>query len=198
MQVTDLDYSGFEGADIIFDLNAPAVPAELAGRFDAVIDHGTLEHVFHFPNAMNNIFRLLKVGGRAVISAPSGNYFDHGFYMLQPTLFLDYFTANKWTIHSIQVAQHTPKQETEPAFFTDYVPGLFAAVSYGGLDNKLYATICIASKTDQSTGDRIPQQGLYARMAGWNASAAAPGTGEAARGRGLRGLARSLLNRIAR
>ena len=166
--ISVLDYSAFEGAEIVFDLNLPAPPEALRGAFDAVIDHGTLEHVFHFPNALNNLFQLLKVGGRAGISAPSGNFFDHGFYMFQPTLFLDFFTANGWTVNSLQVAQYTPNQETEPAFFTDYVPGMFSAVSYGKLDNKLYTTQCIVTKTAESTGDRVPQQGLYARMHGWS------------------------------
>ena len=192
-----LDYSAFEGAEIVFDLNSPKPPDELQGAFDVVIDHGTLEHVFHFPNALNNLFQLLKIGGRAAISAPSGNFFDHGFYMFQPTLFLDFFTANNWTINSIQVAQYTPNQETEPAFFADYMPGMFAAVSYGKLDNKLYTTQCIVTKTAESSGDRVPQQGLYARMRGWSEPAAgAPAPGGA--GRRLRHLVGRAINRLRR
>jgi SAM-dependent methyltransferase len=192
-----LDYSAFEGADIVHDLNSAALPEELRGAFDVVIDHGTLEHVFHFPNALNNLFQLLKVGGRAVISAPSGNFFDHGFYMFQPTLFLDFFAANDWTLNSIQVAQYTPDQETEPAFFTDYVPGMFSAVSYGGLDSKLYTTQCIATKTAASTGDRIPQQGAYARMQGWASPAEAAASAQAG-GRGLRHMIGRAIDRLKR
>ena len=165
--ISVLDYSAFEGADIVLDLNSPDLPADLHGQFDMIIDHGTLEHVFHLPNALNNVFQLLKVGGRAIFSAPSGNFFDHGFYMLQPTLFADWFAANKWQINSITVAQFTPNQETEPPFFADYQPGLFDSVSYGKMDNKLYATVSIATKTDQATGDAIPTQGAYARLPGW-------------------------------
>lgn len=197
-EISVLDYSAFEGADIVYDLNSPAPPEELRGAFDAVIDHGTLEHVFHFPNALNNLFQLLKIGGRAVISAPSGNFFDHGFYMFQPTLFLDFFTANGWTVNSIQVAQYTPNQETEPAFFADYVPGMFASVSYGKLDNKLYTTQCVVTKTAESTGDRIPVQGLYARMQGWSSGAAPAPAGAAGPAARLRRLASRLVRRVVR
>ena len=131
-----------------------------------VIDHGTLEHMFHLPNALNNICGLLKLNGRAMFISPSGNYFDHGFYMLQPTLFLDWLT-NKWEIQSIQVAQLTPNQETEPCFFAEYEPGLFSSVSYGKMDNKLYLTVSNATKLAETTGNKVPQQGVYASSTSW-------------------------------
>ena len=46
-----LDYSEYEGATIVHDLNQP-VPEHLHGRFDAVIDGGSFEHVFNFPVAI--------------------------------------------------------------------------------------------------------------------------------------------------
>jgi len=160
-EVISLDYSQFEGASIAFDLNAPQPPAELLDRYDFIIDHGTLEHVFHLPNALNNIFSMLRVGGRICISSPTSNFVDHGFYMFSPTLFYDFFTANKFTINAILVTQSSPQQQTEPCFYTDYEPGAFNNVSYGGLNNSIYGTICIAQKTEQSTGHIVPQQGLY-------------------------------------
>lgn len=169
--ISVLDYSPFEGANIVFDLNSSDMPADLHGQFDMIIDHGTLEHVFHLPNALNNIHRMLKKGGRVVFSSPSGNFFDHGFYMLQPTLFADWFAANKWQINSITIAQFSPNQETEPPFFTEYQPGLFDAVSYGKMDNKLYATVSIATRIDETTGDAIPMQGVYRRLPGWTEKA---------------------------
>ncbi len=167
--ISVLDVSTFEGADIQFDLNAEAPPEAQMSRFDAIIDHGTLEHVFHVPNALRNLYLMLRTGGRMIHSAPSGNFFDHGFYMLQPTLFLDFYGANGWEILSLKVAQFTPEQESEPAFFADYEPGLFDSVSYGRMDNKLYATQCVVRKTATSTGDVVPTQGAYARMSGWTA-----------------------------
>jgi SAM-dependent methyltransferase len=160
-EVVTMDYSQFEGASVLFDLNAADVPAELNTRFDFIMDHGTLEHVFHIPNALNNIFKILRVDGRVLISCPTSNFVDHGFYMFSPTLFFDYFTVNNFVIHSIQVTQSTPSQQTDPCFYTDYEPGCFNSVSYGGLNNSIYGTICIVQKTEKTTGSLIPQQGLY-------------------------------------
>lgn len=164
--VSVLDYSAFEGADVVHDLNEE-LPDNLHEQFDMVIDHGTLEHVFDFPTGLNNVFKLLKVGGRVHFSSPSGNFFDHGFYMLQPTLYSDWLTTNNWHIDAIQVAQSTPNQETEPAWFADYEPGMFETLSYGRMDNRLYTTQATATKLATSTGDIRPQQGAYARMPGW-------------------------------
>jgi SAM-dependent methyltransferase len=194
-RISVLDVSMFEGADIQFDLNAGAPPDELRSRFDVIIDHGTLEHVFHVPNALRNLFLMLRTGGRMIHSAPSGNFFDHGFYMFQPTLFLDFYAANGWEILSMKVAQFTPEQESEPAFFADYEPGLFDAVSYGKMDNKLYATQCVVRKTATSTGDVVPTQGAYARMAGWTP---APVTADAGTSVETPGLIDRILHRLKR
>lgn len=166
-EVTALDYSDFEGAAIIHDLNSPDIPDEYKQGFDVVIDHGTLEHVFHLPNALNAVFQFLKIGGRAITSSPSNGFFDHGFYMFQPTLFLDYYTANQWAPVSTQVIQFSHNQETEPCFFTDYYPGQFDSVGYGKMGGKLYTTLCVATKTERSSSGVIPQQGWYSRQQHW-------------------------------
>jgi len=57
-----LDISDYQGAELIGDLNDPNMLPEWHGKFDAVIDHGTVEHIFHFPNCLANLFRLLKTG----------------------------------------------------------------------------------------------------------------------------------------
>jgi SAM-dependent methyltransferase len=161
-----LDFSDFEGADIVFDLNSANLPKDLAEKYDCIIDHGTMEHIFHIPNVLNNIFQLLRVGGRIVHSSPSSNFVDHGFYMFSPTFFFDFYKSNKFEINSIRLTQSTPRQTQDPCFYTDYTPGCLDSVSYGGLDNSIYGTICIATKTKESTGDVIPQQGLYKKVWG--------------------------------
>lgn len=167
-----LDVSPFEGARLIHDLNDPNLPAEWVGRFDAVVDHGTLEHVFHLPHALMNLWRLLKVGGRLMHSSPTSNLVDHGFYMFSPTLFHDFYSANRWAIDDIFVVSMTPRQETEPFFYTEYEPGTFDAVSYGGLGAGMYFTVGFFTKTPESTADVVPQQGAYRRKAGWAAAPA--------------------------
>src|SRR5687768_5766160 len=65
-----LDYSPYEGATIVHDLNQP-IPAEYWGQFDAIIDGGSLEHVFNFPVAMSNLMRMLKIGGQVFLKSPA-------------------------------------------------------------------------------------------------------------------------------
>src|SRR5271156_3187016 len=86
-EMKSMDVSDYEEADIVFDLNHPELPTELRGAFDIVLDPGTIEHVFHVPNSMKNIFQLLSIGGRVIHTSPSSNHLDHGFYMFSPTFF---------------------------------------------------------------------------------------------------------------
>lgn len=89
--LTILDYSSYEGADLIQDLNEP-VPQSLWGRFDVVIDGGSLEHVFNFPIAISNLMKILKVGGSIFITTPANNLCGHGFYQFSPELMFRIFT----------------------------------------------------------------------------------------------------------
>lgn len=164
-----MDRSDYEGADILFDLNEPTLPTDLHGRFDFIFNHGTLEHVFHLPNALNSIFRMMAVGGRVYHFAPASNHVDHGFYSLSPSFFFDYYTANGWQVDAVQVALVQKPYHAAPPFVADYYPGSFDMVKEAGLDGNQYITVCLATKTADATGDRTPQQGHYQRMAGWDA-----------------------------
>src|SRR4051812_42760851 len=84
--VMSLDYSAFEDCDIVHDMNRPIDPSQ-HGTFDAVIDGGSLEHIFNFPGALANCMNLLKVGGSLFIFTPVNNHLGHGFYQFSPELF---------------------------------------------------------------------------------------------------------------
>jgi hypothetical protein len=90
-RVVALDASAYEGAEIIHDLNKP-IPDELAGKFDLVIDGGTLEHVFDYPTALQNAMRMLRVGGHLFLITPTNNQCGHGFYQFSPELFYGLLT----------------------------------------------------------------------------------------------------------
>lgn len=91
--IRSLDVSGYEGAEIIHDLNRP-IPAELEGTAGCIYAGGTIEHVFNVAVALDNVVRLLKVGGTAVLTAPMNGYVGHGFYQFSPELFFRFFEAN--------------------------------------------------------------------------------------------------------
>lgn len=160
-QIRSMDASSYEGADYVHDLNLLSPPEELQEACDCIFDGGTVEHVFHVPNALANIFSLLRVGGRIVHIAPSSNHIDHGFYMFSPTFFWDYYRANGYEINVCEVFRYTTDLYDGDWLVSDYVPGGLHRVSMGGLDDALYGVILIATKTDQTRCDVIPQQGMY-------------------------------------
>lgn len=96
-----VDYSGYEGATLVHDLNRP-VPDEWAGRYDLVFDGGCLEHVFNYPAALASCLRLTRVGGRVVLHTPCNNAAGHGFYQFSPELFFRVFApANGYNLESL-------------------------------------------------------------------------------------------------
>jgi SAM-dependent methyltransferase len=81
-----MDASSYEDATHIHDLNAP-LPAHLKQQYDVVIDAGTLEHVFNFPQAIQNAMQMVKTGGTFISITIANNFFGHGFYQFSPELF---------------------------------------------------------------------------------------------------------------
>ena len=78
-----LDASDYEGATAVHDLN---YPLPFSRRFDAVIDGGSLEHIFNVPVALASYMRALTVGGRLFVSTPANNLCGHGLYQFSPEL----------------------------------------------------------------------------------------------------------------
>ena len=154
-----LDFSDYEAATHVVDLNSGVLPDGLTGRFDVVLDSGTLEHVFHLPKALKSVVELAKVGGRVMLLSPSSNHFDHGFYMFSPTLFYDYFTANGLRIETSYVVRYSPNPGSAWRIY-EYRP-TWGEVQIGGLDGSPYLTFFVATKTAQATSDKIPQQNFY-------------------------------------
>ena len=88
--VTVIDASAYEGADVIHDMNQP-VGEDLHERFDQVIDGGSLEHIFRPDQALANEMRMVRVGGSAIVWAPANNLCGHGFYQFSPEFFFSAF-----------------------------------------------------------------------------------------------------------
>jgi SAM-dependent methyltransferase len=171
-----LDVSDFESADHIFDLNSAALPDALGEAFDVIVDPGTLEHLFHVPNALVNLHSMLKPGGRIIHISPSSNWIDHGFWMFSPTFFRDYYVENGYEIDALRVFRHRPRPDhRQPWFVYDYqiADHPLARYSYGGLDDSAYGIGCIATKVPGATADRVPQQSRYVRE--WDGSGPASG-----------------------
>ena len=69
-------------------------------RFSAVIDGGTLEHIFNFPTAIRNCMEMLEVGGHFFSHTMANNFMGHGFYQFSPELFHRVFAReNGFRLH---------------------------------------------------------------------------------------------------
>ncbi len=90
-EIRSVDVSDFESCTDIHDLNRP-LPVELAGRFSAVLDLGTLEHVWNYPVAVHNAMRLARPGGHLLVASPTNNQSGHGLYQFSPELFFRLFS----------------------------------------------------------------------------------------------------------
>jgi len=106
--VKSLDYSDYEGADFVFDLNDP-VPDHLKERFDTVFDGGTLEHVYNFPVAIDNAKAMARIGGRVMMISPANNFAGHGLYQFSPELLYRVFSPeNGFRVELMQLVEVGP------------------------------------------------------------------------------------------
>ena len=90
--VGSLDYSEYEGADLIWNLNQPLIAPtgpmdEAVSSFDLILDYGTSEHVFSPAMTCWNATVLLKQDGYLNSCIPVLGCCDHGFYQFSPSFF---------------------------------------------------------------------------------------------------------------
>jgi hypothetical protein len=83
-----LDVDAYQGAELICNLNHPMDEA-LRGRYDLILDLGTLEHLSNLSTALHNLFGMLKDGGSYFFALPCNQWVDHGFFQFSPTFFVD-------------------------------------------------------------------------------------------------------------
>jgi len=168
--VESMEYGTCEGATYIWDLNIPIAQSEaleilLSNKFDFVFDGGTIEHVFHVPNCMDSICRLLRMGGRVCHDGGVSGTIDHGFYAIQPTFFYDFYTAqgfnvDQQTVSKVELAKwlsHTGEQ-------TIYKPGMYDYHKGWALSaDSFHTSTVFATKSVEYTEMKMPQQSLWSR-----------------------------------
>ncbi len=81
------------GFEHVADLNEPWG----MGLYDLVLDHGTIEHCFNIAQAAKNLASSVDENGFIVQHLPL-NMFNHGFYNLNPTWFVDFYETNEFRI----------------------------------------------------------------------------------------------------
>ncbi len=104
-QVDVMDFSDYEGANLLHDLNQP-IPDVHRAAFDVVVDGGTLEHVFNFPVAIRNCMEMVRPGGRFFSATIPNNWCGHGFYQFSPELFFRVFSPdNGYRVEGMYLAE---------------------------------------------------------------------------------------------
>ena len=162
-----LDYSDYEGAEIICNLSHPLPDGLLAktGRFDLIVDAGCLEHIFNVPQVLENYYHLAGDKGVVILIVPSSNLVDHGFYSFSPTLFQDYYSANHWQILRHYFFESYANCNALWKIY-DYKPGGLVAFAFsGGLGGAAWGVYLAAQKQAGSTCDAEVQQGMF--LAAW-------------------------------
>ena len=129
-RVVGIDVDNYEQVDEILDLNSASTPDHMVHAFDAIIDFGTLEHIYHVPNAMSHISRMIRPGGRVIHMLPASNCVEHGFYSFSPTFIRDHYLAAEFQIKTLLLCQLPTRFERQA--WTLYDPGsCFAFESLG-------------------------------------------------------------------
>lgn len=107
-ETCSFDASEHEGASHLHDFNFP-IDASFKNRFTAVIDGGTLEHIFNFPVAIKNCMEMIEVGGHFIGITPTNNFSGHGFYQFSPELFFRIFSEpNGFRIVRLMIFEDRP------------------------------------------------------------------------------------------
>ena len=161
--VDALDYSSFEGANIIHDLNVLLAKDFInIGEYNLIYDGGTIEHIFNMPNVLINIFELLSVGGRIIHASPV-NMFNHGFYNYSTCFFEDFYGCNDFFINECGIMKSTVRNGPDTAYYTqgDKNSQFIRAINPTIFNGATFGINFIATKHDKSTGNNTPQQGYY-------------------------------------
>ena len=92
-RIESIDNSDFEKATIMHDMNQP-IGAHLRDTFTCVLDGGSIEHIFNFPQAIKNCMEMLSVGGHFIEVTAANNFMGHGFYQFSPELYYRVLSSN--------------------------------------------------------------------------------------------------------
>ena len=170
IKYSSLDRSDYEGAKIIQDMNMP-LKKKYFNNFDIVIDGGTMDNLFNPVNFLQNVVKMLKPGGRAIL----GNHFFQtpGAYLAySPEYYFSFFSVNNFKdikIFIIQSKNVKDYKKNRHRYFTEiysYKPYFTPSKNYDYHKavkncNTINNVVCIAEKGKSSTWNKIPCQSQY-------------------------------------
>jgi len=156
-QVSIMDVSDYEKADIIHNLNNP-IPTSLEGQFDFIIDGGTFDHLFDLRVAFENIVKMLKTGGRVFQWNAASNFTGDTYLSFGPDFFYDYYVLNKFVDCKVYLAE-IDIRGGQRELWDIYQ---FTGTKYRYFNSKrILMVIVLAEKGPDSTYNRMPIQSQY-------------------------------------
>jgi hypothetical protein len=156
--VSFMDFSPYEGADIIHDLNVP-VPDALRSRFDVVLDFGTAEHVFSVKECLSNLATLCDLGGLLITLHPV-DWVNHGFYNFNAALIGDFFSVNGFDVVNLRYIATPRNGPMSPLHYLELPPAALKTSLAPSYMTELYSVL----RKRQHTPLTIPMQGRYERL----------------------------------
>lgn len=156
--VSAMDFSDYEGAEILHDLNKP-IADDLKEKYTFVLDGGTTEHVFNFPVALKNAMELTAIGGHLAIVTGGNNFLGHGFYQFSPELFYRALSReNGFRVVRMIAAEVSGKwfEVSDPKV----VKGRVELVN----DKQVYLMVLAERVERREIFERTPQQSDYVEM----------------------------------
>jgi hypothetical protein len=105
VKVDSFDYSDYENATHVVDMNKPLAIEE---TYDTVIDSGSIEHIYNAPQALANVSAMCAHQGQILHMGPANNFCGHGFWQFSPELFFSlYSEANGYEETQVFLADMT-------------------------------------------------------------------------------------------
>lgn len=157
--VDSLDASGYEGANLINDLNFP-IKAKFKNSYNFIYDGGSLEHIFNVGQAMINLANMLKNKGIIMHFVPCNNYIDHGFYSFSPTLFKDFYSQNNFKLINLSLVLQ-PFSISGRWIEFEYNENLIKETKFS---NKKLMIWAVFQKTNNKKKIFFPIQGKYINL----------------------------------
>ena len=157
-KIVAIDYTNYEGAEVIIDLNVP-LPDLHVGSIDFLFGGSVLDNIFDPATYMINVSKLLRTGGR-VFDQNVISQVHHPYLLVTPAWLLDYYVVNRFKNLRVYIAEHSAG-----GFIHMY--GVLASADEMVSDfgpprgNLILGVIVIAEKGFQSTADVVPIQDQY-------------------------------------
>src|SRR5579871_5708760 len=161
-EVAAIDISSYEGASIICDLCSP-IPDHLAGVCDFIVGGSTLDNVFSPAQYVQNIAKMLRVGGRW-FEINHANDFKSPYVILTPPWYFDFFCVNRFSdcrIYVLEFAGAVHAYKMLVPLLPNQQVGWGLIDNFEGRGDTLLAVVAFAEKGAASTWNVIPVQAPY-------------------------------------